>query len=126
MRYLSVLLALAGLVLLSDSSRAQGWRAMTLDDLLTAVRVAEPHLSPDGRSVAYVRTTTHLESGRRNGDIFIVPADGSAAPRLFAGSDRSESTPRFSPDGAQVAFISSRDGARRCTSLLRPAASRNA
>src|SRR6266850_1940976 len=78
--------------------RAQVRRAMALNDLLTAVRVNEPALSPDGRQVAFVRTTTDLGSGRRNGDIYIVPADGSAAPRLLAGGNQSESTPQFLPD----------------------------
>jgi len=84
---------------------------MTLDNLLGAIRVTEPALSADGRLVAYVRTTTDLQTGRRNGDIYVVPADGSAAPKLFAGGSSAESTPQFSPDSRQIAFISSRDGA---------------
>src|SRR5580765_1105532 len=96
---------------LGINSRAQGRRAMSVDDLLGAIRVTEPALSPDGRLVAYVRTITDLQSGKRNGDIYIVPADGSAAPKLFAGGTAAESTPQFSPDSRQLAFISSRDGA---------------
>lgn len=90
--------------------RAQAGRAMTLNDLLTAIRVTEPALSPDGRQVVFVRTTTDLGSGRRNGDVYIVPADGSAAPKLLAGGNQSDSTPQFLPDNRRVAFISSRDG----------------
>jgi Tol biopolymer transport system component len=89
---------------------AQTRRAMTVNDLLTAVRVTQPALSPDGRLVAYVRTTTDLASGKRNGDIYVVPGDGSAAPTLLAGGGQAES-PQFSPDSRRVAFISGRDGA---------------
>jgi dipeptidyl aminopeptidase/acylaminoacyl peptidase len=90
---------------------AQSGRPMTLDDLLLAVRVADPQVSPDGRLVAYVRTTTDLTAGRRNGDIWGVPTDGSSAPRLLAGGEKGESAPRFSGDGGKLAFISARAGA---------------
>ena len=82
---------------------------MALDDLLTAVRVGDPQLSPDGR-VLYVRTTTDLSSGKRNSDIWMVRADGSAAPAPFIASPKSDDSPRFLADG-RVAFISTRDGA---------------
>ena len=38
------------------------------------------------------------------------PADGSSAARLLIGGDQSENTPRWSPDGKQLAFISTRGG----------------
>ena len=88
---------------------AQSGRAMTIDDLIGAVRVADPQLSPDGRTVVYVRTTTDLKSGRRNADLWAVPAEGGAAKELIGG-DKSENTPRWSPSGKQLAFISTRDG----------------
>ncbi len=91
--------------------RAASGRAMTIDDLVTAVRVSDPQLSPDGARVLFVRTTTDGKTGKRNADIWTVPADGSTAPKEFAGGDSSENTPRYSPDGRRVAFLSSRDGA---------------
>jgi len=91
--------------------RAAAGRAMTIDDLLAAVRVTDPQLSPDGTRVLFVRTTTDLKTGKRNSDIWSVAADGSSAARELIGGDTSENTPRFAQDGKQVAFISSRDGA---------------
>ena len=87
---------------------AQGGRSMTIDDLLAAIRVTDPQVTADGRQVAFVRATTDLQAGRRNGDIWIVPADGSAPPKLLAGGDKGESAPRFSGDGRKLAFISTR------------------
>jgi dipeptidyl aminopeptidase/acylaminoacyl peptidase len=94
----------------SSDVRAQARRPLAIDDLVAAVRVSDPQLSPDGRRVLFVRTTTLLESGRRNADIWMVPADGSAPPKPFIGGDKNESSPRFSPDGKRVVFISTRDG----------------
>ena len=88
-----------------------GGRPMAIDDLIGAVRVADPRLSPDGRTVVYTRTTTDLKTGARNADIWAVPADGSAPPKALITGAKSENTPRFIGDGKRIAFISSRDGA---------------
>ena len=103
------LLLLSVVVLWPAIPGAQSGRAMTVDDLIGAVRVAELQLSPGGRTVVYVRTTTDLKSGRRNADLWAVPAEGGAAKELIGG-DKSENTPRWSPSGKQLAFISTRDG----------------
>ncbi len=89
---------------------AQTGRPMSIGDLIGAVRVADPQVSPAGDSVAYVRTTTDVATGKRNADVWIVPADGSAAPKILLAGEKTENTPRWSPDGRQLAFISTRDG----------------
>jgi dipeptidyl aminopeptidase/acylaminoacyl peptidase len=88
-----------------------GGRPMTVEDLITAVRVSEPQLSPDGTSVAFVRTTTDARTGSRNADIWMVRADGSAPPSQLFGGEKSETAPHYSPDGTRMAFISTRNGA---------------
>src|SRR5262249_10287758 len=56
--------AAAALVLSVPALVAQSGRPLTIRDLLVTVRVSDPRLSPDGRTVAYVRTTTDLATGR--------------------------------------------------------------
>jgi dipeptidyl aminopeptidase/acylaminoacyl peptidase len=85
-------------------------RPMTIADLLGAVRVSEPQLSPDGKLVAFVRTTTDVATGKRNADIWVVAADGSGAPKRLVGGEKTENSPRWSADGKRLAFISNRDG----------------
>ena len=105
------MLVLTLTIVLPFSSFAQTKRPMTIDDLITAIRVSEPRISPDGKQVMFTRTTTALDSGRRNADIWSVPADGSAPSKELIGGDKTENSPRFTPDGRHIAFISNRDGA---------------
>src|SRR4051794_12861872 len=60
---------------------------------------AEPGISPDGSTIAFV-------SG---GDIWDVPARGGDA-RLLVSHPATESRPLFSPDGKRLAFTSTRTG----------------
>src|SRR5688500_4424968 len=60
---------------------------------------AEPSLSPDRKVSAFV-------SG---GDIWTAPANGGVAALLVSHS-ANEARPLYSPDGRQLAFISSRTG----------------
>ncbi|MGH9142251.1 MAG: S41 family peptidase, partial [Vicinamibacterales bacterium] len=61
--------------------------------------LAEPGISPDGATIAFV-------SG---GDIWEVPVHGGDA-RLLVSHPATESRPLFSPDGTRLAFTSTRTG----------------
>ena len=98
-------------IVFAPASFAQTKRPMTIDDLIGAIRLGDPDLSADGKQVLFTRTTTALDTGRRNPDIWIVPADGSRNPRELIGGDKAETAPRFTPDGKHIVFISNRDGA---------------
>src|SRR5262249_4926527 len=71
-------LAVCALTLLPLVAFGQAKRPMTINDLITTIRVSDPQVSPDGKRVLFVRTTTALDTGKRNADIWSVPADGSA------------------------------------------------
>ena len=89
--------------------RAQQKRPMSIDDLLTAVRIADPQLSSDGTRVIFTRTTTTMPGGQRNADIWTVPADGSAPAKALIAGPKSDNSARFLSDG-HIAFLSNRDG----------------
>lgn len=99
--------ALAVLVAYAPARAAAG-RAMTIDDLLGVVRVSDPQIEPDGKTVLYTRTTTDLKTGRRNSDIYMVDTGGSTPPKPFLATEKNESTPR--QVGSRVVLISNQDG----------------
>jgi dipeptidyl aminopeptidase/acylaminoacyl peptidase len=90
------------------SSRAQTKRGVTPEDYLSFKFVGDPHISPDGKVVAYVLTTIDQKKNRRESSIWVVPADGSAAPRRLSAEGFSSSSPRWSPDGKTLAILSAR------------------
>jgi len=67
--------------------------------------VAEAAISPDGRTVAYVRGSVDGDSLRRSSHLETVAFEGGSARRLTTGP--LDSRPTWSPDGAQLAFLRS-------------------
>ena len=69
----------------------------------------DPHLSPDGKRVTFVIATIDAQRKRRN-TVWIGCVDGSEKPRRYTSEAQSANSPRFSPDGRTLAFLSSRAG----------------
>lgn len=88
-------------------------RGITAEDYVRFEFVGAPSLSPNGQWVAFPLTTINERLNRRNTAIWLVPYDGSAAPRRITTDTASSSNPQWSPDGTQLAFLSTRgEGAR--------------
>ena len=92
----------------APASRAQSKRGITPEDYFSFKFISDPHLSPDGKLVAYVLTTIDQKKNRRESSIWLVAADGSAAPRRLSAENFSSNAPRWSPDGKTLAFLSAR------------------
>ncbi|MBL8814817.1 MAG: S9 family peptidase [Planctomyces sp.] len=86
-------------------------RVMTVEDLFRFQRVSDPQVSPDGRHVVYaVSEITDSKANKSVSRLWIVPSDGSAAPRMLTNSAAKDNHPRWSPDGRWILFESSRSG----------------
>ena len=84
-------------------------RTFTIDDLLKIRRVSDPQISPDGRSIAYTITDTDKAANKRTTQVYLIPTDGGE-PRALTNEKQSSHSPRWSPDGKRIAFVSARDG----------------
>jgi dipeptidyl aminopeptidase/acylaminoacyl peptidase len=68
----------------------------------------ELDLSPDGRLVAYVLAPQSRREEHPVAAVWVAPSDGSGAPRQFTAGVAHDHAPRWSPDGATLAFLSDR------------------
>src|SRR5712691_5113753 len=96
-------------------------RPLRLADWFAVRRLADPQCSPDGAWVAYTVARVDSARDRYDSDVWMTRWDGSASVRLTT-SDESESSPRWSPDGRTLAFLSKRQGSKAAQVWLLPTA----
>src|SRR3989442_1393049 len=79
---------------------------------ITRIRwIADPHISPDGRRVAFVVTTLSEDRDEYLSSVWMVDT-GGGEPRQFTNGPKRDTAPRWSPDGTRLAFPSARHDAR--------------
>ncbi len=100
---------------LSDQANPQesnpaesGPRPLSVEDLWAMERVGAPALSPNGAWVAFTLSVYDVEANKGNTDLWLVPADGSAAPRRLTWNEGSDGSPVWSPDSGSLVFVSKR------------------
>src|SRR5712691_8549022 len=88
---------------------AQSRRPLQPSDIFELKTVGDPRISPDGAWVAYTVSSLDKKDDNSDTDIYMVPTAGGPAVRLTS-SKKPENSPRWSPDGRYLAFLSKRDG----------------
>ena len=78
-------------------------------DVISLEAVSAPAIAPDGRAIAYVVRTTEWSNNRYDNEIWLWREGGAPAQltRTVAGGS---TTPRWSPDGQWLGFLSDRGG----------------
>ncbi|HEY7878786.1 MAG TPA: hypothetical protein VIC55_11195, partial [Gemmatimonadaceae bacterium] len=129
----SALCATTALRAQSVTPQGAAMHPMSIADIMAIRNVGTPAISSNGALVAFqVSAWEHPNAKTAPGDtalgdkhdmrshLWLVPADGSNQPRQITFSERGESQPAFSPDGASLAFISARGSAAAGEDAPRP------
>jgi dipeptidyl aminopeptidase/acylaminoacyl peptidase len=101
------LLSALAAVLAVAAGAAELRRPVTADDVMALQDVGDPQLSPDANWVAYTVASADAARDEWRTHVWMTDWAGQRAIQLTS-SDASEDSPRWSPDGRYLAFLSSR------------------
>ncbi len=65
--------------------------------------VSDPQISPDGRTIAYVRMGFDIKTDRQRGVVWLIGTDGKHERPLSSAT--TSTSPRWSPDGTRLAYL---------------------
>jgi acylaminoacyl-peptidase len=103
---LAILLLAASATVCAALPEARRLRNLDVFQLETADDV---QISPDGSQIAYVRVSYDIMTDRARRNLWIVDADGSNN-RPLRSESKSFQSPRWSPDGTRIAYVSAAEG----------------
>ena len=84
-------------------------RTIEPEDMFRLQLLLQAQLSPDGKMVANVVTRVDTKTDKDQFAIWLLSLQSGEARQLTTGT-ASEWNPQWSPDGNQIAFISTRGG----------------
>jgi dipeptidyl aminopeptidase/acylaminoacyl peptidase len=84
-------------------------KLLTVDDIDRLREVSSPQVSADGNWVAYTVSTVDRDADKRITNLWMTSWDGAQQIQLTHDTE-SASSPRWSPDGKYLSFVSSRPG----------------
>jgi len=105
-RLFLILLAIGGGAIANDEPNKNHFLNTDVFQLEIA---GDPQISPDGSQVAYARRSNDIMTDRTRSNIWIVGTNGRGHRPLLSGTD-SYSSPRWSPTGDRLAYISGAEG----------------
>ena len=88
--------------------QTSGQRPLRPSDFLRVKSVSEPAVSPEGNWVAYSVSVVDSVKDKRKSDLWMTSWDGQEHIQLTHTTD-GEYSPKFSPDGKYLSFVSARE-----------------
>src|SRR5882762_9425206 len=82
---------------------------LTVMDEFQLQTAVDPQISPDGKKIVYVRRFADPMTDKRYSNLWVVNADGTDHRPISSGN-RGDISPRWSPDGLRLAYLSDADG----------------
>jgi dipeptidyl aminopeptidase/acylaminoacyl peptidase len=104
----------------AQASQQANKRGITPEDYYAFQFLNDPHFSPNGEQVVYVSTAVDRRQNRRSSSIWVMTIDNTATPRQLTAGNYSSNSPRWSPDGQAIAFISARASTNEASETVRP------
>jgi dipeptidyl aminopeptidase/acylaminoacyl peptidase len=101
------------IVLIALCAPTFGSRGITPEDYFAFRFLSDAHISPDGKQAVYVQTVIDTARNRRESSIWMVAIDEQGEPRRLSSEGADSNSPRWSPDGSWLAFLSNRGGETR-------------
>ncbi|MDR3416348.1 MAG: S9 family peptidase [Nevskia sp.] len=95
----------------ANAASSTATRPFTPKDLAMLDRVSDPRLAPDGRSVAFSLRETDFDANKGVRSIWLLSLkDANAQPQRLTAKGGNADSPRWSPDGRTLFFLSARSG----------------
>ena len=82
---------------------------LTASDLLAGKTIAEPQISPDGKTVVFTISENDPKTNQSTARLVTIPARGGSVTPI-AQAPEGASSLRWSPDGRRLAFMAAKDG----------------
>src|SRR5436309_15320768 len=79
-------------------------KRIDLDDLAKIVRVADPQIAPDGKSIVIVVSRVNVDKDRYDSELVLVDV-ATGAQRVLTHDRPKVGHPRWSPGGERIAFL---------------------
>jgi dipeptidyl aminopeptidase/acylaminoacyl peptidase len=95
---------LTTLLIVFGQSNVYGQKKFELTDYAKLVNITDPQISPDGKSIVIVVSRPDYVLNRFNAELVLIDV-ASGKKRILTQDRFSVSSPRWSPNGEQLAFI---------------------